>query len=410
MRVPPPPMTPPESEPSASPVSRRNWLATAGATLLASRAGAAHHAAELIPIARPHRQEPEELARWMRLASVPGVSWAELEGGVLRTGGAGVRVAGASDAVTADTVFEAASLSKPVFAYLVMLLVGDNVLDLDRPLGEYLPLPNPDDARAAPITARHVLSHTGGWRNWRTSREHVLTADFEPGARFSYSGEGFVHLQRVVERVTGKAVGRLSQERVFGPLGMTRTAWTWTPALDGTLVRPHTNRGQPIESGNVRIGRAFHDRATKAGRAIEDWTAEDGLQALPAVDAALAPLPVFLAPNVAGSLLTTAADYGAFLRHLLSPAARAPRERMLTERVRINEALGWGQGVGLEEAGGRRWFWQWGDNNGIKNIVLGDAAAGRALAVFTNGQAGLRVYERVVRARTAVDHPLFLWV
>ena len=394
--------------PSSHP-TRREWFATMGASLLAARAGGAVLGADAL-VSPFRRQEPEDLARWMRLASVPGLSWAEVKGGVVRTGGAGVRVAGGADAVNGDTVFEAASLSKPVFALLVMQLVGEGVLDLERPLREYLPLPNPEDARAASITARHVLSHSGGWRNWRTTREHALTADFDPGARFSYSGEGFFHLQRVVERVTGKAVGRLSQERIFGPLGMTRTSWTWTPALDAALVRPHTNRGQPIESGNVRIGRAFHERATNAGRAIEDWTVEDGLRALPEVDASLAPLPVFLAPNVAGSLLTTAADYGAFLRHLLSPAGRAARERMLAERMRINDALAWGQGVGLEDVGGRRWFWQWGDNNGIKNIVLGDASAGEALAVFTNGQAGLRVYERVVRARTGVDHPLFLWV
>src|SRR5207237_10645877 len=94
-------------------------------------------------------------------------------------------------------------LRKPVFAFLVLGLVGDGVLDLDRPLGEYLPLPNPADERARTITARHALSHSSGWRNWRFGNDQLLTADFAPGSRFSYSGEGYYFLQRVVEHATG---------------------------------------------------------------------------------------------------------------------------------------------------------------------------------------------------------------
>ena len=93
--------------------------------------------------------------------------------------------------MTADTVVEAASLSKPVFAYLVMQLVSEGVIDLDKPMNDYVPLPNQGDARAKVITARHALSHSTGWRNWRNNTTQALTSDFEPGSRFGYSGEGF---------------------------------------------------------------------------------------------------------------------------------------------------------------------------------------------------------------------------
>jgi CubicO group peptidase (beta-lactamase class C family) len=93
----------------------------------------------------------------------------------------GVSRAGEADRVTPDTVYAAASLTKTVFAWVFLGLVQEGLVSLDRPVRDYLPLPNPDDARSATITARHLLSHTGGWRNWRNTRP-LLTADFKPGS------------------------------------------------------------------------------------------------------------------------------------------------------------------------------------------------------------------------------------
>jgi hypothetical protein len=83
---------------------------------------------------------------------------------------------------------------------------------------------------------------------------------------------------------------------------------------------------------------------------------------------------------------------------------------MITPQIRLNEALQWGLGLGIEEVGGRTLFWHWGDNPGFKHFVVGDAARGEALLVFTNGNSGMRVYERIVRAATGSDHPAFLWI
>ena len=353
----------------------------------------------------------------MRLAAVPGVAVAIVERGGVTTRGFGVTRAGGSDAVDADTVFEAASLSKPVFAYLVLRLAAEGVIDLDHPLGEYLPLPNPSDAAARATTARHVLSHTTGWRNWRIARDHVLTADFTPGSRFGYSGEGFYFLQRVVERLTGRGILRLTRERVFEPLGMRRSAYMSRPDLEINRAEPHTTRGVPIESFNTRVSRAMREHAASASKSMDDWTHEDAERAAPAANPTSPVFPNFLLPNVAGSMLTTANDYAIFLRHLLGlpgtpPGGRSVLDQMLAPQVTLNEAIRWGLGFGLQSPGAGRpdQFWHWGDSGGIKAFVLGDPAAGTAVVVFTNGNNGRAVYERVVRAVRGEDQPAFLWI
>jgi CubicO group peptidase (beta-lactamase class C family) len=401
-------------------MTRRTWLATSGA-MLAAACGTGR-TAELqgsSPALRPPSSalDLDDLPRWMRLASVPGVSIAVVDRDRLTARGFGVTRAGGAESVNTDTVFEAASLSKPVFAYLVLRLAADGAIDLDRPLGEYLPPPNPSDAAARPITARHVLSHTTGWRNWRSTRDHVLTADFAPGSRFGYSGEGYYFLQRVVERVTGHGILRLTRERVFEPLGMRRSSYISRPDLEVNRADPHTNRGVPIDSFNTRVSRGIREFAATTSKSIDDWTHEDAERAAPTVNKDAPVFPNFLLPNVAGSLLTTANDYSLFLRHLLglsgAPAGgRAVLDRMLAAQVTINEAIRWGLGLGLQagDAGRLGQFWHWGDSSGVKAFVLGDPTAVSAIVVFTNGNGGRAVYERVVRAVRGADQPAFLWI
>ena len=98
-----------------------------------------------------------------------------------------------------DTVFAAASLTKPVFASGVMALVDAGQLDLDRPLSDYTAPDVAGDDRAASITARMVLSHTTGFPNWR--QDGPLFLRWSPGTRWGYSGEGYAYLHQVVEHL-----------------------------------------------------------------------------------------------------------------------------------------------------------------------------------------------------------------
>lgn len=169
-----------------------------------------------------------------------------------------------------STVFYAASFSKAVFAYLVMQLVDEGMLDLDKPLYRYLPQAlsqYPDfkdlggDDRWRMITSRHCLSHSSGLLNWRWANprgNNKLEIFFHPGERYSYSGEGIQLLQLVVESVTGQPLEELMQARVFQPLGMTRSSFLWRLVFEKNHALPYNEDERPLP-------RDKHSRAYAAG-------------------------------------------------------------------------------------------------------------------------------------------------
>src|SRR5712692_9158601 len=123
------------------------------------------------------------------------------------------------DVVDENTVFDGASLTKPVFAHAVLQLADQGHLSLDAPLGHYLPNYIPNDDRASRISAKHVLSHSAGLPNWRNA-DFPLKTYFQPGDQFSYSGEGYLYLQKAIEAITGEKIHTLVERSVFQPFGM----------------------------------------------------------------------------------------------------------------------------------------------------------------------------------------------
>lgn len=161
------------------------------------------------------------------------------------------------------SVMYGASLAKMVFAYIAMQYVQEKIIDLDKPLVQYLSKPLPeikingfrrgyhdlkDDKRYEKITARMCLTHTTGFPNWRWFEEDKkLKIKFEPGTRYSYSGEGLYLLQFVIEQLTGKDYETISQERVFKPLAMTNTSQVWQTRFDSSICYGHNAKGEPYE-------------------------------------------------------------------------------------------------------------------------------------------------------------------
>src|SRR5262249_17641639 len=152
---------------------------------------------------------------------IPGLTVAVLEDGkVVWNDGYGLANSVSRRAMTVDTRLEAASLGKPITAYAALRLVETGKLDLRKPLGSYLREQFvKSDQHRDQISTRTVLTHTSGLSNNLIESDHRVA--FTPGSRFSYSGVGFMYLQRVIEEVSGADFNDFISETIFTPLGMT---------------------------------------------------------------------------------------------------------------------------------------------------------------------------------------------
>jgi CubicO group peptidase (beta-lactamase class C family) len=246
------------------------------------------------------------VTRLMNAAEVTGVGIAVLnQGKIVYLKAYGSRDKEKNLPLTVDSVMSAASLSKVAFTYTALQLVDAGVLDLDKPVYLYLPKPLPEysnyadlanDPRYQRITARMLLSHTSGFANWRWFEDdRKLRIHFAPGSRYAYSGEGIALLQFVVETVTKKPLEELMQQRVFQPLGMTRTSMIWQDRFESDYANGYDEYGRSL--GPLKQHKA----------------------------------------GAAGSMSTTIADFARFMQAVLEGRLLRPktREQMLSPQIKI---------------------------------------------------------------------------
>lgn len=328
----------------------------------------------------------------METAVIPGVSLAIVQNDDIWQAQWGVSNATTRQPVTADTWFQAASLSKPVFAYAVLQLVLAGQLDLDTPLITYLSPAQQssnllfdhivNDDRLRQITARHVLSHTPGFPNWAAKGE-TLKSSFTPGTRFSYSGEGYQLLQRVVEHIVAQPAHDWIRATLLTPLSMTDASFTGLKT-DEQIAFGHDKAGQPVNFWEIdQMGAAFSLHCSAAAFAQF-------------LLAALRPSPLtnlMLSPQIQ---VNDNSSYDDDWPNLDAPT---------------NPRVGWSLGFGLQTGPDGESFWHWGDNGTFKACTVGQVESGTAVAIFTNSQNGDALWQPILETIFATtDWPALDWL
>ncbi len=316
---------------------------------------------------RPHAMavSPEraaldrDLPGLMAKAKVPSVSVAQLKGGrVVMAAAWGAQSPGVP--ATPDTLYNIASLTKPLTAEVILRLVSSGKLDLDESMARWWTDPDiAGDERTKALTARLALSHRSGFPNWRG--KDGLKFLRAPGAEWGYSGEGFDYVARYAEKKTGKRFEDLAQASLFVPAGMRSTSYVGKPWFAGRIAVPTDGAGLPLKP---TIRTHF---------------------------------------SAADLVYTTASDYAAFLGQVfrdrgLSPAVARERSRLqvsLKGRECSGEAarlcptdVGFGLGWELYDFDGQVVMMHTGKDEGVFTFACLDRATGDGVVVLTNGDNG----------------------
>lgn len=322
----------------------------------------------------------------------------------------GYKNADTKDSLSVNSIFYGASLSKAVFALLVMQLFEEGRIDLDTPLQNYLDKPLPEysfnsswrgykdlkgDNRYEKITARMCLSHTTGFPNWRFLTKSGfdingnLYFQFEPGTRYSYSGEGFSLLQFVVEKITGKGLEEIAQERIFQPFNMNRSSYLYV--LQERFENQYAY-GHDKDQNTIPF-----DEADEAG--------------------------------AAGSLGTTLANYSIFMEAVLKQKLlnKVLLDEMFTQQVNIKSKqqfgpnalvetnenqeinLGYGLGWGLLESPHGFGGFKEGHAEGFQHYSILFPETGIGIIIMSNSDNAERIFKEVLEYTIADRYTPWVW-
>ncbi len=258
-----------------------------------------------------------------------------------------------------NTIWNVASLTKPITALVALKLIDKDLWNLDEPISTYYTEPDlKEDSRYQKITSRMILSHQTGLPNWRG--DDVLKFEFAPGDKYQYSGEGFDLLRKALESKFDKSIQKLAEELIFAPLDMTSTSYIWSEEID---TKP-----------------------------FAQWYNSEG---------GLYELDKFYNAHGADNLLTTIEDYSKFVVYVLQGAGLSDelQEEMVAEQVRVSGYKHFGLGWWIDENINEKQDYaivHGGDDIGVHCITFILPNSKKGLVIFTNSDNGTDAYMEIV--------------
>ncbi|KAA0128907.1 serine hydrolase [Chryseobacterium sp. SN22] len=274
-----------------------------------------------------------------------------------------IKVYGTLDGKTTapyNSLFNVASLTKPVTALTVLRLVSLGKWNLDEPLDKYWTDPDiVKDPRHKKLTTRIILSHQTGFPNWRWQKpDHRLSFEFDPGSKYQYSGEGYEYLRKAVENKFHKNLEELAKEMIFQPVGMYDTSYIWNEKKDAErIVTGYDNDGKPYD-------------IVKNNR-----------------------------PNAADDLITSIEDYSRFLIAVMNNSLLSKEifKEMKTGQVKTKKDKYFGLGFEIYELGnGETALSHGGTDKGVNTLVVMLPETKQGLVIFTNVDHGYQLYEPLI--------------
>jgi len=272
-----------------------------------------------------------------------------------------------------------------------LFFMDEGVIDLDTPLESYLPKkiyeyePQTrwhddfsdlkEDSLYQKITARMCLAHTTGFSNWRwIGKDNKLRTHDVPGRKYSYSGEGFVYLQVVLEKLTGKGLEKLAQERIFEPLEMKASSYEWKIRFERNYAFGHKQDGEKYKKDK--------DNEPRGGSTLET-TASDYTKFLNAV--------------LNGKLISDTSYNEIFspqirIRSLTQFGPWASIEANKYDDINLSYGLGWGY---LETPYGNGVFKE-GHGNGFQHYSILFPETGSGIMMMVNSDNGESIFKELL--------------
>lgn len=304
-------------------------------------------------------ENDQEIEKWLKQNNVPTLGIGIINNGKLQE----IKVFGElKKGVTApyNTIWNVASLTKPITAIVALKLISSGKWNLDEPLYKYWIDPDiAKDPNTKLLTTRIILSHQTGFPNWRFMNESgKLDFKFKPGTKYQYSGEGLEYLRKALESKFHKTLDQLADELIFKPLKMNDTQFVWN---------------DKIELSRYAIG---YDNKGNAYEPTKNKTA-----------------------NAADDLLTTIGDYGTFLCSVMNSDGLSKNvfDDMTSHQVETKKNKYFGLGFEIYDLGNNDYALSHGGaDKGVQTIFLLLPKTKQGLVIFTNVDDGYKVYEKIV--------------
>ena len=304
----------------------------------------------------------QKISGWLKETNVPAAGIGIIENGKLKY----IKVFGELKKgvpAPADTIFQVASLTKPIVEILTLQMVSAGGWKLDEPLATYWIDPDvQNDPRHKLLTTRHVLTHQSGFENWRSmSASKKLEFIADPGTKVNYSGEGLEYLRRALEKKFNEPLDQLARKRLFRSFGMQHTRFFWDASIDeARFAVAHDKDGKPYE---------IHKHTTA---------------------------------NAADLMLTTVEDYGKFAVNVLKGKGLSKAvfddmvrpQAVYTRGKSMFFGLGWM--VMPDLSTGEYALIHTGSDPGVNTVIILLPKSRRGLIVFTNGDNGTQVWTRIL--------------